>query len=68
MVTRKRGFIFHWLYLERRELDVDERQQIEEALNTVYKSIIFPLLFFETLDQDFVSSGFDPEYWKTKLT
>ena len=42
---REKGASFHWLYLD--ELDVDERQQIKEALSTVYKTrFSFPFVIF----------------------
>jgi glutaredoxin len=57
---------FNWLHLD--ELEMDTRQQIKEWLKKKYNTPpAFPFVIFRNPDKDYVSSGFDPDYWVSKV-
>jgi glutaredoxin len=63
---KERGLNYSWLFLDK--IDIDERQRIKTTLSQIYNTKFnFPFIIFRLPDQDFVSSGFDPDYWKSKI-
>ncbi|MCF2138862.1 MAG: glutaredoxin [Candidatus Lokiarchaeota archaeon] len=65
---RNHGVKFKWLYLDK--LDPEEKKKIKNWIQDHYKlrtRMGSPFVIFRTQNQDFISNGFDPEYWKTKI-
>jgi glutaredoxin len=57
---------FHWIHLD--TIDIDVRQQIKEWLKQKYKTqTTFPFVIFRLSEKDYISSGFDPDYWGSKI-
>jgi len=63
---RDRHAAFSWMYLD--DLSIEERQPIKDWLKQRYgQTVGFPFVIFRMPDKDFVSPGWDPEYWAAKV-
>lgn len=62
-----RNVAFKWLYLD--ELEQEKRQLIKQWIQKKYNMqsrMASPFVIFRTSEKDYISNGFDPEYWKAK--
>ena len=65
---KENNIAFNWLYLEKLELDhkqaikkwVQQRAQLTTRMAS-------PFVIFRLDDHDFISNGYDPDYWKSKM-
>jgi glutaredoxin len=63
----KRAF-FKWLYLD--EIPQEERNAIKDWIQKKYNlksRMASPFVIFRFEKRDYISNGYDPEYWKTKI-
>lgn len=59
---------FNWLYLDK--IEMTQKKEIKEWVQKKYNlktRMASPFVIFRTPKQDFISNGFDPEYWKSKI-
>lgn len=64
---RERGSAFHWMYLDL--LPQDQKTAIKAWVKQKYhlkSEMGLPFVIFRIEGNDFISGGFDPEYWAAK--
>jgi len=63
---REKNAAFSWIYLD--ELPIEDRQLIKDWLKQRYGTTVgFPFVIFRMPDKDYVSPGWDPDYWAAKI-
>ena len=64
---RDRGVAFRWLEIDL--LDLEKKNAIKKWVQKRYNTksrMASPFVIFRFPDRDFISNGFDPDYWKAK--
>ncbi|MHA1611706.1 MAG: glutaredoxin domain-containing protein [Promethearchaeota archaeon] len=62
-----KGVAFKWLYID--QLDLEIKSAIKTWVQKKYNlrsRMASPFVIFRSDLQDYISNGFDPEYWKSK--
>ncbi len=62
-----RNIAFKWLYLD--DYSQEEKQKIKHWVQKKYNlssRMASPFVIFRNEERDFISNGYDPEYWKAK--
>lgn len=65
---KDRKCTFRWLYLD--DYSLEKRQEIKDWIQTHYhlkSRMASPFVIFRQNGQDFISNGYDPDYWKSKV-
>ncbi len=63
----EKGVAYNWLFIDK--LDLNLKQEIKKWIQTKYKltsRMASPFVIFRKEGKDFISNGYDPEYWKSK--
>ena len=64
---KEREVFFKWLYLD--DFPLEKRQEIKIWIQKKYNlktRMASPFVIFRRDDKDYISNGYDPEYWKAK--
>ena len=64
---KERKIAFNWLYLD--DYPQEKRQQIKKWIQDKYllkSRMASPFVVFRQNGTDFISNGYDPDYWKIK--
>jgi glutaredoxin len=59
---------YKWIYLD--ELPQEKKQEIKKWVQNKYQlksRMASPFVIFKMNNKEFISNGYDPEYWKTKF-
>ena len=64
---KEREVFFKWLYLD--DFPLEKRQEIKMWIQKKYNlktRMASPFVIFRRDGKDYISNGYDPEYWKAK--
>ena len=63
----EKGLTYSWLYIDK--INLETKQAIKKWVQKKYNlssRMGSPFVIFRTSEKDFISNGFDPDYWGSK--